>query len=283
MARLAPTLAFLDVADTGLVDASQFAGLFPCLEELHASENVGLKSLTTTCVLFPILKTLALASCGVDSWRAVDDLNCCCPKLERLRFGHDNPVVRCLGPSEARAFLIARVPGLVQVNGADVSKKERVDAEKRYLRVALAHQALQERRPQEHALALDSAAAKARLEVLKKTYDDVLRAHLQHADPAKHAAFANTLAANLLSLKLRSVAAASCGNPIATEQLPASTKVALLKRLAAKLFDLDIQHQLLYFKSEPDAMPTFLDDDSATLAYFGLQDGATIDVAEKLL
>jgi len=29
-------------------------------------------------------------------------------------------------------------------------------------------------------------------------------------------------------------------------------------------------------------MPTVLDDDSATLAYFGVPDGATVDVAEKL-
>ena len=39
---------------------------------------------------------------------------------------------------------------------------------------------------------------------------------------------------------------------------------------------------VLYFKAPGDDWPTVLDDDSATLGYFGVPDGATIDVNEKV-
>ena len=283
-------LQFLDVADTGLVDAGPLAAQFPNLDELHASEN---PNLTLSSSTFPHLTTLAVASCGVGAWSQLDDLTRSCPALRRLRFGHDNPVVRSLGPSEARAFLIARLPGILQLNGADISKKERRDSEKRFLRVSLAHNLLKkqngdglasQQQQQGLDLDLDTPLAAARLKQLMAAYDDVVQAHNRQLDPSKHLKFgANTLAASLLTIKLRSVAAASVDAPAATEQLPASTKISLVKRLAANLFDIPPQDQLLYFKPEPDAMPSFLDDDSASLAYFGVPDGATIDVGEKLL
>ena len=80
----------------------------------------------------------------------------------------------------------------------------------------------------------------------------------------------------------RDVAAA--GAPLQRHSLPASTKVSLLKRLCAKIFDLPVDAISLYFKLDDGAMPTFLDDDDATLAYFALPDsGCTVDVADKLL
>lgn len=247
-----PTLKLLDVADTGLREPPSLR-IFPGLVELHASQNRSLKRVDLN------LEALAIASCGVDSWGAVDEL-----AVKRLRFGNDNPVSANLGPSETRAFVIARLPMLTQLNGADISKKERLEAERRFLRVALADASF--------------APPPDRLNALKLAYPDL--AASQHNKESA----GRSLGANLLPLSLRCVAAASAGAPLQRHSLPASTKVSLLKRLCAKIFDLPVDAISLYFKIDDGAMPTFLDDDDAPLAYFALPDsGCTVDVADKLL
>ena len=74
-------------------------------------------------------------------------LNASCPVLRQLRFGRDNVLTSAMGASEARALLVARLPTVRHLNGADVSKKERVESEKRYIRIALAKLASGPREP----------------------------------------------------------------------------------------------------------------------------------------
>ncbi|KAJ8598489.1 hypothetical protein CTAYLR_001349 [Chrysophaeum taylorii] len=248
--RGSETLRLLDVADTGLLDASPL-GVFRNLAELHASENKSLKDLRGLSLL---LDAVALASCGLDSWSAIDDLARLEPK--RLRLGNDNPLSRDLGPSENRAFVIARLPTLLNLNGADVSLKERVEAEKRFLRVAI-------------ALPNRDLAITPRLGHLKSKYRD----YLDHQ--ASTTAAPKTLASNLVQIRLISCA----GGSIASKKLPASTKVALLRRLAATIFDLNTPD--MYFQIEPDAIPTLLDDDDKPLSYFGLPASPTIHVSSS--
>jgi len=269
----------LDIAACGLDEhfAANLPNLLPNLEELHASQNPSLQRLSAT---FSEITTLAVASCGFVQWSHVDELNTNFPKLLRLRFGNDHPLVTNIGPSETRAFLIARLPNLIQLNGADIKPKERIEAEKRYLRVALAHQ-LENR--QKHNFGLDQNIAITRLDELTRNYPEVLAAHERARASSAPGLGHQGLSASFLTIHLRSVAAASADAPIATEQLPASTKISLLKRICAKRFDLPTQDQLLYFKMDDDAMPLHLDNDDASLAYFGVVDGSTIDIAQKLL
>ena len=271
LAAVFADLELLDVAHTGLADAAPLRAL-PKLAELHANENPGLRSLGRRSSEIPTapfraLGALAVSGCGFADWAAVDALSAACPELRRLRFGRDNAVTAKLGQSEARALLVARVPALTHLNGADVGPKERREAEKRYVRVACAELASGAAKPEDHP----------RLDALKAAHGDpAVSAHGAKAD-------SSTLAANLLEVTLRCAAAEQCHLPPVTKKFPAATKVALLKRVAPKLFKLPPDMAVvLYFKAPGDDWPTVLDDDSATLGYFGVPDGATIDVNEKV-
>ena len=44
----------------------------------------------------------------------------------------------------------------------------------------------------------------------------------------------------------------------------------------------DASEITLYFVPEEGCAPTYLDDDDAQLSYFGVPDGATVDVADKV-
>ena len=257
-----PRLELLDLAATGLADAAPLAAL-PRLAELHASENPKLAGLGTS--VFAGLEALALSGCGVERWADVDALVASCPKLGKLRFGRDNAVTASLGASEARALLVARLPTVRHLNGADVSRKERVEAEKRYVRIATAQVA-----------GGAPASDHPRLAALVEKHGDPNDA------PKDAAGGAGGLAANLVQVTLRCVAAEACHLEPVTKKLPGSARVALVKRLAKKLFKLGDADVVLYFKPEADAWPVTLDDDAMTLAYFGVPDGATIDVADKL-
>ena len=82
------------------------------------------------CVLK--LTALGCAGCGFAAWSDVDALALSCPQLTRLRFGRDNAVTSALGASEARALLVARLATVRLLNGAEVSRRERTEAEKIY-------------------------------------------------------------------------------------------------------------------------------------------------------
>ncbi|KAJ1457701.1 hypothetical protein M885DRAFT_514727 [Pelagophyceae sp. CCMP2097] len=289
-------LEFLDVAKTGLDDASVVTLLQSCpgLVELHASENVGLRAATfaaapgasETPLVFGTVEALGLSGCGLEDWSLMDSLGAAFPRLQRMRFA-DNPVTKQLGASQSRAFVLARVASLRHLNGADVSAKERAEAEKRYVRFALAdaHQ----------AAAADAAASEGDGEA--PTADAALRRRHPHAsrllvkyDISASAAAGSAqadggskaLGASLVTITLRCVASSNADAPVATKKVPASTKVALLKRVCAKLFDLLPEDQILYYRLDAFDAPNYLDDDSATLASFGVADGIEIHVSEKL-
>lgn len=253
-------LRLLDVAKTRLASASPLATAFPDLEELFASENPQLRDFFG--ISMPRVATLAVGSCGLERWAAVDDLARAFPNLSSLRFGLDNAVSANLGPSETRAFVLARLPQLDTLNGASVSRKEICEAEKRFLRIA--------------ELKKDEEFCDPRrLAQLRASYPDAT---------TSASSSSRKLEANLLDLTLTSLASASADAPDKRVKLPASTKVILLKRLCSKHFDLDQDQIILFFRIDKnDLAAAKLDDDQAPLHYFGIPDRATIHVADKLL
>ena len=195
-----PELERLDVAATGLTDAAPLADL-PALTELHATENPGLARLAGR---FPTLDAFACSGCGFEEWASVDALNAACPLLKRLRFGRDNALTASLGASEARALLVARLPTVVHLNGASVSRKERAEAEKRYVRVAVAQISADRATPADHP----------RLEELKTLHGDPTTARATLGEKG------GNLAAQLLELTLRCVAAEHCAKAPLTRKFP---------------------------------------------------------------
>jgi len=56
----------------------------------------------------------------------------------------------------------------------------------------------------------------------------------------------------------------------------------MLKRIAQKVFQVNPKAVVLYYVPEPGAAPTYLDDDNMPISYFGVGDGHTIDINDKV-
>lgn len=85
---------------------------------------------------FHRLHTLCLSNNPIGSWAAVDAL-VAFPALSRLRLKDAKVFEEAgMGPSAARQHVIARLPGLLVLNGSEVRGRERTDAEKVYAREA---------------------------------------------------------------------------------------------------------------------------------------------------
>jgi len=87
----------------------------------------------------------------------------------------------------------------------------------------------------------------------------------------------------VLTVKLRSMAAGSIEKDPVQKKLPATFQVGKLKQLFKRLFDQEPELQTLYFESgdkQSGMVPTFLDDDDAGIGFFGVSDGCTIFMNE---
>jgi len=263
-------------------------------------------------VPFRALKFLSLASNAIASWDVVDRLRHF-PSLDSLRFQR-NPVTESAGPTEMRMVVIARLPALRTLNGSEVRPRERSDAEKTYLRRAGDAFAL------EHGLssaldafgagasAIEAAASDATaggaggagagadvprgtvprdselaLKLLAEhpRYFDLLDEHGHVLVAAAADAGGATLAASVVKVTLRSMAAASCTVEPVERRLPLSMTIGSLKVMMQKIFKCELSAQRLSFKESGGAMfPTVLDDDSQTLSYYGVTDKGDILMEE---
>jgi hypothetical protein len=84
----------------------------------------------------------------------------------------------------------------------------------------------------------------------------------------------------MVSVKLLSMAARSATAEPVERKLPGSMTVGRLKQLLQKLFKLEPALQVLYYKAEPGAAPTMLDEDAETLTYFGVTSGCEVFMNE---
>ncbi len=291
-------LRSLDLSGTGLVRWGQVALLkdLPALCALSLNENeleaVGLdgeegqegEKESISSLGFAHLESLQLSCNRIARWRSIDVLNAL-PGLRSLRLT-SNGVVRGMGQSEARQLLIARVAGLTRLNGAEVSQRERADAEKSYLRrVAreLGRIAGEEEGGGGGGGGVEKG--KRREALLREEHPRWLELLKQHGDavgmgpngalgPASGGGGgASTLAREMLGVTLVSMAASSMTLAPVEKKLPGSLTVAQLKQLCHKLFRLEPALQVLYYKADPQAAPTVLDEDGETLAYFGVPAG----------
>lgn len=97
-----------------------------------AGAGAGVGAGTEPAGPFATLSVLSLNDNSMADWGSVDVLNSF-PSLTTLRMVR-NPVVEEAGPSRARQTIIARVQRLTRLNNSEVRLRERIDAEKLYLR-----------------------------------------------------------------------------------------------------------------------------------------------------
>lgn len=134
-----PALESLDLSGNLLASWRQVAALatLPSLQTLNLTGNPwGSSGDDSDCAVpcppgFRTLRTLLLGGTRVSSWSQVQALDGL-PALASLRLT-DTPLWT-RAPATARAQTIARLGGLVQLNGSQVAAEERRDAELWYLR-----------------------------------------------------------------------------------------------------------------------------------------------------
>lgn len=288
----------------------------PSLEALQLSGNkiaaieysAWASEAPTDIVPFASLKSVTLSRNSVASWSEIDKLNQF-PAVTGLRFQR-NPLTEDSGPTEIRMLAIARLGSLTSLNGSEVRSRERSDAEKTYLRrsgdvfaesvgegsildlfgagssaeeehkadaasgtsLGMAPPVPKYERDSEHA---------SRLLAEHPRYFDILDKHggvLLAA--ASEGSRSTSLASNVVTVTLQSMAAESCMIEPSKKRLPLSMTVGNLKVMMNKLFTCDPTFQRLSYSDGSGMFPIALDDDMKPLSFFGVQDKGDILMEE---
>mmetsp|Transcript_3249 Transcript_3249/g.5056 ORF Transcript_3249/g.5056 Transcript_3249/m.5056 type:complete len:558 (-) Transcript_3249:81-1754(-) len=283
-----PRLRVFDLSSCGL---TSWSSVCECLGKLASLQELILDSNPITELLprqegqFDSLTRLSLTATRLTSWVDVDALETY-PNLSALRLTHV-PLFSGRGASEVRPEVIARLSRLHIFNASLISHRERTDAEKTYLRKALRH---------ESALA---AGETVEIDPVR------LRVELRAAGPLMqhiHPRFAalndkygaellplgvggesgiQSMAADMISLTLQNMAFTSGGSlePL-QKKLPATLTIGKLRLIVKQLFGVEPHLQSLAIRQYKDSVPTLMDEDEATIRYYGAIDGSYIYVNE---
>lgn len=233
-----PSLQLLDLSDNALSSWEEVLELaaFPRLQRLILSSN-RLPSISFPADrpgILPELRLLAVANNKLADWASMEALSSL-PALGELRV-QGNAICETMGTTALRQMLVARLPALVLVNGGEVRARDRMEAEKFYVRYRLTH-----------------AEGKTAEEL---SLSDALFAKLveKHGVGPVRAATTGGGGGSMLTVTLKSMAAESSHKKEVTRRLPGSMSVAAVKRMCKQLFGLEVAQQALFAKpkDEPD-------------------------------
>lgn len=217
-------------------------------------------------ILFEALQSLLLGSNNISTWADVDALNTF-PALRELRLSNNLVASK----ANERYEVIARVSGLVALNGSQVTEKERLDAELRYLRQLLSDHpppsSLQPIQPPEEALPAHPR------------YKELLDKFGERALAGTHRTDSNT-ASSKISLTIKCVAPSAGERAEARKPLPPSTSVGNVKLLSASLFGLRSDNLRVFLHSEDMPVPDPLDDDEMRLDTCAVDESTTLLIDE---
>ncbi len=227
---------------------------------------------------FTSLTSLQIGGCTIRTWDGMEGiahLN----NLESLRF-RKCPLTDSIGTGEARAGTIARIPQIKYLNSSQISEKERLEAERRYVSV-VSRELLKDFTTStidDNGIDID---AEAKGLIFKKypRFEELMVKHKETMVAAQSSfsgSDSGALSSTVVNITIRSMAAESCTFEPIEKKLPLSMKVHRLKVMCGRGFGLDVERQILHFRLEGDAFPMELDDDENTLSYYGVRDGAEI-------
>eukprot|EP00520_Triparma_pacifica_P017840 CAMPEP_0118652108 /NCGR_PEP_ID=MMETSP0785-20121206/11140_1 /TAXON_ID=91992 /ORGANISM="Bolidomonas pacifica, Strain CCMP 1866" /LENGTH=589 /DNA_ID=CAMNT_0006544599 /DNA_START=78 /DNA_END=1845 /DNA_ORIENTATION=+ len=272
-------LKLLDLSSCGLTSWSQVKtfGNMKGLETLIVNENDIQETEECEEGTFENLKALQISKTKIKEWKAVDNLNSY-PSLRALRF-NNCPLTSTMGGSEARGIVIARVEKVEFLNASVVTKKERGDAEKIYVRRVA-------REVQMKAGGDDSGDKDKRDAVLKShpRFKHLKEVHKASMVPLGDGGGTGNLASDTINVTVQSMAAGSCTMEPIRKRVPSSLQLGRLKQICKRAFKLDPDLQVLHFRADKGSLSqelgTGADDDDLTLAYFGVTDGSMIMMNE---
>lgn len=212
---------------------------------------------------------MSLAHTQLTAWSDIDNLNTFHLSVLRLS---NVPLFTNKGASEVRPFVIARLDTLSMYNGSVVSGKERTNSEKMYLKSIMA--ALPAAGSAE-----GSATTTATTALIHPRYPALHALYGEEIAPAAVSAAGSV--DGIVNVIFRNLSFGSGGTlePIA-KKLPKSITIQRLQLLVKSLYGLAPALQKLSLRVYKDAPPVLLEDEEATLQYYGVIDGAEIFVNE---
>lgn len=230
-------------------------------------------------VCFEKLNAIQIAECEIQCWSSIDHLRFL-PSLLSLRFQH-NPVTSNYGTAEARSITIARLSQITHLNASVITAKERVQAEKNYIKTVakeiLLTGCLRDCNHFTEQRHTNSGNNTLNMHLFHPRFGELLAKYgesLATIQPMK--CIGAKIADDTINLSIRSMAASSCTMEPLNKRLPVSLTVVRLKFMCFKAFNLEISRQLLHLKVVDNPVPIPLDDDDRALSFYGVHDGSEI-------
>ena len=217
---------------------------------------------------FASLKSLSVANNFIEDWDSINELNKF-PCLEEIRLDN-NLIQEKFGVANTRQFTIGRVKGLITVNGSEVRKKEREEAEKYYLKQCGREK--QSKSSEDNTF--DITISHPRYNELVNIYGDPCEAEKQSSQAAK-------VSHEFVVLYIKSVAASVASNAAPLEKkIPYGLTIHKLKQMCQRLFKLEVSKQRLFYIDVGHSLPEPLKDDFTDVDFYGVKDGGTIIMDE---
>ncbi|KAG0304427.1 hypothetical protein BGZ98_005519 [Dissophora globulifera] len=230
---------------------------------------------------FKHLTSIRLADNLVDNWASIDHLGRYIT-LKNVWIGN-NPIMTKTTPNQqssegtnvvdSRTSTIARMPHVLQLNGSDIEKKNRIDAELYYLK----HVALSTK-------GMDDVAIQA----VHPRFEELCQVHGRpDTSDESRKATSEILKDRLIAITL--VSKDKIDGPAKTtfnRSILGTMTVKSLKNLAQKLLRVPAMRQeLVYVTSDPDYanvhVNVVLRDDLRQISYYDIKDGEEIIVLDK--
>eukprot|EP00979_Chaetoceros_neogracilis_P004121 scaffold720_cov157-Chaetoceros_neogracile.AAC.3 len=253
----------IEILDKICPNIEELCIAFSDLSDMSERDPDDLSSMVTPLNGFRQLQLLDCSSCNLDSWADQVHRLAHLPKLKTLILDDNllsDPVL----------------------NASQISAKERLEAERRY--VSSVSREILQIKNQTHfsnkdgnELSAIDAFNKLGLNERYPRFEELVVKHKESMIVGQSSFVGEgSISNNALNVTIVSMAAESCTSEPLVKRLPASLKIGRLKTMCARAFGLDVELQILHFRSEGDDFPNPMDDDENTLAYYGVNNGAEI-------
>jgi tubulin-specific chaperone E len=226
------------------------------------------------------------SSSRLSSWSNVDAF-ATYPLFANLRLTNI-PLFSGKGASEIRPEVIARVSCLSVFNASPITPKERIDAERAYLRKMLRQKQSLERGERVESdtggLIDRSVLENGEFEVLHPRYTGLFGQYGEEIATSMSSSTGGmqTLASEMILVTLHNLSFSGNGSlePV-QKRLPASLTVDKLRLLVKQLYRVEPRLQRLSIRQYKNAMPVLMDDDDASIRYYGAIDSSDIFINEE--
>lgn len=287
-----PNLRILDLSSCGISSWSSVSsalGSLPLLEELLLDSNPILELSHAPENHFVSLRRLSLSGTGLSTWHDIDCL-LTFPSFIQLRLTNI-PLFSGKGASEIRPEVIGRLSNLQIFNGSTVSAKERVDSEKSYLRKILRQKSTLESGGNyitEKGIVYEQEILGNHFfqNIVHPKYNELYEKYgeelLSYGSGNQTGTGPQSMASDMVTIRIQNLVF-SCGNGMmepVEKKIPGSLTVERLRLMIKQIYGIEPRAQNLSIRQEKNSMPTLMDDDSATLRYYGVTEGSDIFVNE---